>query len=160
MHSYLRNRFHLPRKPLVRKTAKCVYFAFAGVLLIALIPKAEFKVAGIIPIIWSWAYWHYLLLPKWGYSVVVGSNSLEIGSKRYLWTELQSLKIEHQGSRQFLQLIFLHKSQRRMVLLQNDIADFDDLARQCFWYANDFPSFNHQSSTGDLSSTAKTKTEG
>lgn len=160
MQSALHNRFHLPRRPLIRKTLKCVYTVFAGLLIIILFPQNYLKPIGILPIIAGLAYWHYLLLPKWNYVVEVTRERLQIANNSYFWKTLQSLKLGRQGSRRSLHLVFVENRRRYEVTLRDDILGFEQLAHECFWHANDFPELELQSNSGSLSSTAATKTEG
>lgn len=160
MRSYLHNRFHLPRKPLIRKTLKGIYTAFSGLLIIALIPTPTLKPIGIIPVIWAMVYWHYWLLPKWNHTVEVANKSLKVGSTSYPWETLHSLKLEHHGSRRSLLMVFIERGRRYDLILKDDIMDFEELAQQCFWHANDFPGFSTQSNSGSKTSTADTRTDG
>lgn len=160
MHDYSHDSFHLPRKPLIQKTIRCIYLVFAGLLVIALTPNPDFKPAGAIPILWSLAYWHYLLLPKWNFVVEVDLNSLKVGSSVYPWSTLHSLKLEHKGASRFMQLVFVDKGRRYDLILGDELLNFEELARLCFWHANDVTDTQNQSNSGFKISTSTTKAEG
>lgn len=156
----LHNQFHFPRRPLVYKTLHCAYAAIAGLLLIALLPVIEWKSIGGFVLIGALARWHFFILPDWSYKVELHYDFLKVGNAKYLWSSFESIKLLREASKRSLHMVFRTKGRRDDILLSDSLENFEYLAQQCFWHANQVQESADQFKTGSKTSTSRTKADG
>jgi len=125
--------YHYPRWPLIKKTASCLGWLIFGVLIF-FAPLGRGKLIGIVPLLYSVAWWHFSLHPKWSYVIRLEVDNLIIGTHSYPWSKFDQLLMEREGLRRNIRLTSF--AEDLDVVIKDDLPEFDSFAQTCLLYMN------------------------
>ena len=128
--------YHYPRWPLVHKTTECMLWLLMGILIL-FIPVGHARWFGLLPVAYCIIQWHFGLRPRWRHIIRLDAKKIMIGARSYEWDQFDQMRIDRKESGREIRLI--GRDGALNLVIKDDLPDFDELARDCFFYMNQKP---------------------
>ena len=128
--------YHYPRWPLIRQTSECMLWLLVGIMILCM-PAGHARWLGLLPLVYCIIQWRFGLLPRWKHVIRLDEKKLMIGSHAYEWNQFDQMRIDRAESTREIRLV--GREGTLNLVIKDDLQEFDELARDCFFYMNQMP---------------------